>query len=451
MRNTPVTQCPGWAITVQRVIAMYLVLVAPGCGTDDVKGPIAPTSAQLGLEPVSQSATTSARATRNAQVAAWVARNHRAQGHRIVRTEILDDGSIVDWVDPATVPGSNAVRPPLPALGTSSSSLATPRELVGPPGTLPFIRPAFTSYVNGDISAVDVDDYVNKISTEASRNGGPPSGNPNVQNNRLYAPDLRGATNFGLAGFVNNFWSPITPPASPDFSFYEMAAFCFSGASVSDLVGIIEGVNPQIYGTSTVWGAESFVNGVSSWITGGHNSGIWHQVSTNSAPGQVITGPSTIGGPQGELLFAIILFNAASGATPGWWVEIKDQWVGYFDTVPLTALKASACNSEWYGEAFDSDNATTRWMTATMGSGRLPSGSAFSNNFGFAATLRQPLYYTLVNNAGGTFWSTLSNGSGPGSGIDPNCYNVTLSTDGGSAWNPTLFFGGPGGGSASCM
>ena len=109
-------------------------------------------------------------------MAAWVARGHLAQGHRIVRTDTLDDDYIVDWVDPTTVPGSNAVPPPPPALGNSVSALTTPRELSGPPGALPFIRPAFLSYVQGHITAVNVDDYVQRISQEASARGGPAFG-----------------------------------------------------------------------------------------------------------------------------------------------------------------------------------------------------------------------------------------------------------------------------------
>ena len=221
-----------------------------GCDSDSGNESLTasnPSQRQLGS--LTQQSVQSATAARRDQVAAWVARNHLAQGHRIVRTDTLDDDYIVDWVDPRTVPGSNAVPPPPPASRTSASALAVPRALSGPPGALPFIRPAFLSYVQGDVVAVDVDDYVQKISQEASAHGGPPSGNPNAQNNRLYAPDLRAGTNFGLTGFVNNFWNGITKPTSPDFSFYELAAYCLnSGGNVTDLVGIIEGVDPQIYG-----------------------------------------------------------------------------------------------------------------------------------------------------------------------------------------------------------
>jgi Neprosin len=424
-----------------------VILGLPGCGNDDGNGsPGAqnPSGEQVGA--LTTQLVQSAPAARSAQVAAWVAQNHRAQGHRIVRTDTLDDGSIVDWVDAKTVPGSNAVPPPPLPSGKSVFAQAMPRELSGPPGALPFIRPAFSSFVDGQISAVDVNDYVRKISEERSAHGGPSSGNPRASNNRLFAPDLRAATNFGLSGSVNNFWTGITSPQSPDFSFYELAAYCLSGNAAFDLVGIIEGVNPQIYGTSTVWGAEFFQSGFQSWVFGGSNFAIWHQFSTSLAPGTALTRPSTIGGAQTQLQEAVILFNAASGATPGWWVSIANQWVGYFDSTVLTTLNTSACNSEWYGEAFDPDQATTNWMTATMGSGLLPNGSVFNNNIFLVGFVRQPTYYTAVNSSGGTFWSTLSV---PG-GVDTNCYNVTLSTDGNSQYNPTIFFGGPGGTSASC-
>jgi len=423
-----------------------VVLGLQGCGSDNGSGALGAPAIdrqELGTESVQAQ---SARVARRAHVAAWVARNHREQRHRIVRTDTLDDGSIVDWVDATTVAGSNAVAPPpLPSRG-SVSAQAMPRELSGPPGALPFIRPAFLSYVEGHIPAVDVDDYVQKISKERSARGGPSSGNPNSSNNRLYAPELFAGTNYGLTGYVNNFWTGITNPTSPDFSFYELAAYCFSGSNVSDLVGLIEGVDPQVYGNSTVFGAEFFRSGSQSWVTGGGNVGIWHQYSTSVAPGIAISGPSTIGGASTELQMAVILFNAASGATPGWWVWVGNQWIGYFDSTSLTALNSSACDVQWYGEVYDPDQATTSWTTATMGSGRLPNGSAFWNNFGSVGYLRLPIYYSAVNNSGGTYPSGLNLAGG----VDPNCYNVTFSTDGNSSYNPTLFFGGPGGGSASC-
>jgi hypothetical protein len=446
MKNANATKLAGDVFSAGLgLAACLLILSLPGCSTEQSEQ--------------------AARVARSNQVTAWVAQGHRAQGHRIVRTDVMDDGSVVDWVDVATVPGANAAPPASLLSGKSVSTQAMPRELSGPPGALPFYRPAFLSYVDGSIPASSVDDYVAKISAERSAHGGPrlgnpkpannrlytpdvrpAAGNPNAANNRLYAPDVRSATNFGLMGFVNNFWTGISAPSSPDFSFYELAAYCFSGSNVSDLVGVIEGIDPQIYGNSTVFGAEFFKSGSQSWITGGGNVGIWHQFSRSVAPGAVIIGPSTIGGASTELQMAVILFNAASGATPGWWVWVGNQWIGYFDSTEFTALKTSACNSQWYGEAFDPDQATTDWMNATMGSGRLPNGSAFFNNFQSVGYLRQPTYYTAVNNSGATFWSTL----GLTDGTDPNCYNVTLSTDGNASYNPTIFFGGPGGTSASC-
>jgi hypothetical protein len=422
------------------------VLGMSACAGGNSEDPIQSQRSELSAVPDPQAAAV-AKNARAAEVTAWISAQHRSLGRRVVRTDTTDDGTIVDWVDAKTVPGSNAKSPaPLGGAQNAMAEQALPKKLSGPPGALPFIRPTFLSYVQGDIAANNLDDYLKKIAHDRALRGGP-GGNPNSQNNRLYAPDALSQTNFGLEGFTNNFWTNIVSPSSPDFSFYEFADYCRNaGGSVTDLVGIIEGIDPQVYGSATVFGAEYFQNGSQAWVTGGGNQGPWHQFSTSYAPGISISGPSTIGGASTEIQMAVILFNASSGATPGWWVWLGNQWVGFFDSNAFTFIKNSGCLGQWYGEVFDPDQATTHWTSATMGSGRLPNGSAFSNNFGSVGYLRQPIFYTAINNSGGTFMTSL-NLTG---GMDTHCYNVTLSTDGNSSYNPTLFFGGPGGGGTGC-
>jgi len=425
------------ASVVGKTLAMYLPVIVGLSACDGASSEIVSSQAEQLTVP---------KVDRNAEVAAWTARNHKAQGHRIVKTEVTPSGSIVDWVDRNTVDGSDAVPPPPLVSPSKSSGVASTglEKLSGPPGTLPFIRPALLPFVNGKMAAVDVDDYLRQISQERALHGGPPTGNPIAGGgNRLYSGDILNSTNFGLSGYVNNFFSGTDSPSSPDFSIYELASYCFSGSTVSDLVGVIEGKHPQVYGSNTVIGAEYFSGGSQSWITGGGNKGAWHQVSTTKSPGITVTGPSIVNGAQGEYQLAVILFNSPRR----WWLWMKDEWVGYFDTTQaFTTLDNSACTAQWYGEVYDPDHATTHWTSADSGSGILPNGSLFFNNFGSRGYLRQPIWYSVINNAGGTYMSTL-NKSG---GIDTSCYNVSLSTDGNSSWNPTLFFGGPGGNGTGC-
>jgi Neprosin len=387
---------------------------------------------------------------RTGEVNAYVMRNHHDQGHKIVRTDTLDDGTVVDWVDAKTVPGSDAVPPPplVSPGGDSGPPSGTAKELLsGPPGALPFIRPAFIPFVTGDVEAADVDDYLRRISAERAKHGGP-AGNPTAgAGNRLFASNRLLAANFGLSGNVNNFWNGTEAPTSPDFSFYELASYCLVGVTVNDLVGVILGKNPQIYGNNTVIGAEYFNGGTSAWITGGGDQGPWHQVSTTKAPGMAPQFGSDIDGTQAEWSLALVLFNSPRR----WWLWIGDEWVGYFDTTQaFSDLDNLACAAQWYSEVYDPDHASTDWTNADSGSGRLPNGSRFVDNFRSRGYLRLPVYYTAIDNAGGTSMSTLNSIPAP----DPNCYNVTLSTDGGMRnglqWNPTLFFGGPGGNGPGC-
>ncbi len=52
------------------------------------------------------------REQRIQKVADWVKAGHDRQGHKIVRTDRLDDGTVVDWVDRATVKGADVEPPP---------------------------------------------------------------------------------------------------------------------------------------------------------------------------------------------------------------------------------------------------------------------------------------------------------------------------------------------------
>ena len=102
---------------------------------------------------------------------------------------------------------------------------------------------------------------------------------------------------------------------------------------------------------------------------------------------------------------------------------------------------------QFYSEVLDPDHMSTDWSSADSGSGLLPNGSTFSNNFGSRGYIRNPAYAQAIDNSMAFFLTSLNSFPTP----DTSCYNISLSTDNsGWNWNPTLFFGGPGGNGAGC-
>src|SRR5690606_33176138 len=114
-----------------------------------------------------------------------------------------------------------------------------------------FVRPAFTTYVSGESPALDIDAYVRAL----------PHGNPNAPNRRLYAQFSQATTNYGAIGAINGHWAGDWP-SSPDFVINELSSWCVDGSgNVRDLVGIVTGRLPIVYGSGYRLGAEYAING----------------------------------------------------------------------------------------------------------------------------------------------------------------------------------------------
>jgi hypothetical protein len=388
---------------------------------------------------------------RQVELDKWIAKKHAEFGHVIVETKRLDDGTVVDWVARETVEGANVTPPPPPKRpppipGVVNRPLT---KLAGPPGALPFIRPAYPQYVSGEIEAHSVDDFVRIIQDERNKRGGPPSGNPTAgSNNRLYAGHNQGVTNYGSVSVVNGDFTNIESPTSPEFAIFEHASYCVDGSGqVTDLVGAVVGRNPQVYGSGYRLQAEWFSGGSSQWVTGASGNP-WHQWGVNYAPGYSINSPSTSGNTsfQSEQLVDIALHPSNPNA---WWIYFNDDWVGYFDTSEaFTVLDNSACRAAWYGEVYDPYHTSppADWTNADLGSGTLPTGSTFSANWGYRGYARSPGYFTSIGEGSSVVPSSVT----PSGGIDTSCYNHLLTSDGGAPFNPTMWFGGPGGNGTGC-
>jgi hypothetical protein len=389
-----------------------------------------------------------AQSLRRQEIAERIAQLHAQAGRLVVATEVLENGTIVDWVDRSTVEGASGDLPPpieQPELPPGVAR-AEVQKLAGPPGAIPYIRPAFEPYVKGQAVGRDLDDYIRRLPTGhpagrlESDPAGHPSEGPGGNANRLYVSNGNNVGNFGGHAFFNVIWNNTNNPTGVDFSIAELAVFC---GFVTDLVGPIVGRMPGVYTGGPVFGLERFVNGAAQWVTPASQNG-FVQVSSTIAPGTNIVGGSTINGTQGENEMGVAFFNAFSTNPSAWWVSFNGQWIGYF---PATMFTSVGCNVNFYGEAFDASSSTTTWMNADMTSGRRPMTSSAVSNFGQVGYIRQPMVVTAVNNATGVFVTPNS----PALGINHRyCYDGRWTTDGGGPWNPTLWYGGPGGNGAGC-
>lgn len=332
--------------------------------------------------------------SRQEQLREWVAANHRRKGHSIVLTETLSDGTTVDWVDRNTVPGGDEppppTRAPAPRTGLSSQP-ATLQRLSGPPGALPFLRPVYTSFINGTSAATTVDEYVEELRRE--RGGNPSAG----AGNRLYASRRVASTNYGGITNVNGDFTGVDSPTSPDFAIFEIASFCASGGLVTDLVGVTVGRNPNIYGAGYRFGAEYFDGGSANWISGGGSQGAYVQTNPNYAPGVSINAASVANGTQYDVVISVEYYT---NATPKWWFNVGGNYVGYVTTgSAFTSLDTSACIVDFYGEVFDPSHLSSTWTIADLGSGVLPTGTAFWSNYGTRGYANPIEWFTSADKA----------------------------------------------------
>lgn len=214
----------------------------------------------------------------------------------------------------------------------------------------------------------------------------------------------------------------------------ELSSWCVDGSgNVRDLVGIVTGRLPIVYGSGYRLGAEYAINGTWSWVVGGGNSGKYIQVSTSVAPGLQVSSAfaSTPGGTQYEEIVAVIYWDTP---TPGWWFYFNGTYFGYIPLSDFSVLGTTGCIVNHYGEAFDSDSLTTTWMDADMGSGVFPTGTTVAANFGTRAFIRGTRYYAAKN--AGLMTST----TGAAYASDTACYRALRTTDWGGGLESLVDF-----------
>lgn len=379
-------------------------------------------------------------AARKTEIEDWVLRNHARQGHVVVRTDTLPNGAVVDWVDRASVAGADVPAPPPPRQAPHRpGKVAASHDVHGPPGTLPFARPAFSAYLDGTSPARSLDEYIKQMSR----------GNPNALSHRLYASARHIGLNYGVEGSVNNHWPNVTTPAGGDFVIAELAT---QNSTYGNFVGVTLGYIPFAYGAGYSFGVEfwDYACGCANWVGGGGQLPGWHQWSAAKWPGMFIDGDvSQVGDWNNQYAEYIAIEYGETDSH--WWIFWNDEYVGYIDWVEA-GFNPDAMNvAHWYAEATDPDDQTTSWMWTDMGSGYTPWGDSYDYNYSWVAQIWNPTFFTapyyggpVAVNAGNV---TLNGGGG--AGYDPTCYQGSLLTDG--AGNPSLFFGGHGGGQFGCQ
>ena len=102
-----------------------------------------------------------------AEVCQYLTDRYQEEGWNILFTAQMPSGDIYDWLDSASVAGSQEEPPPPmseltlpPGFGLVQSELDLNPLLRGPPDTLPMVRPNFSLYISGSTGATSIEDFL---------------------------------------------------------------------------------------------------------------------------------------------------------------------------------------------------------------------------------------------------------------------------------------------------
>ncbi|CAN6453095.1 unnamed protein product [Victoria cruziana] len=137
--------------------------------------------------------------------------------------------------------------------------------------------------------------------------------------------------------------------------------------------------------------------------------------------------PSDYKGPQ-YYMEIVVLRDQKTG---NWWLNIQNEWIGYWPKTIFTSLASGATLLEWGGEIF---TPTTGVHTATeMGSGHFPS----EGGDGISASFNKLIYVDQTYKV----WTPATVTT---AASRPKCYNIGVAGNVGAKRGYTFFFGGPG-------
>lgn len=372
---------------------------------------------------------------RQREVEQYIADRYREQGWRVVETTQTYVGDIIDWLDPASVPGSQIPQPPKPSpeelrlppgvqLGLTELELYP--ELRGPEGTIPMHRPTFARYVLGEAEATSVEDFIRRYQVP-----GMPAGQ-----NRLYAGYSKKVQHKAASSYVTAFGGTIE---AGTLTLLEMAVVDRgpTPSTTHEQVGIAIGRDRANMSDSLVRLRVEFMtmgDDVAGDYKGGWDGMFWGFVPAAGRPyppNTVLTGVSTIGGIQYEHQLHIELVAG------NWWVAHNGNWLGYYPGWLFNLINNTAAEALWYGEVYDPT--PTNWTWTDMGSGMFASAGYMN-----ASYFRNPIYSDIWGN-----WQWADGASGVGPRADA-CYTRSIMFSGAPPSDRYFRLGGPGGEAPGC-
>lgn len=376
---------------------------------------------------------------RKEEVDQYLAQQYFSQGWQIVETYQTYLGDIIDWLDPASVEGSQEEPPPAPSpeelTPAEGTALAWTEVDLFPElrveGAIPVVRQSFAFYISGLTGASSLEDFLANYVVLGTPTGG----------DRLYAGKGSLTPNLGAMAWINAFAGFIEPKT---MSLLEMNVNCKNNGVLWEQVGIAasrdwtkNAVLSKSFGDWLLRLQVEFLTQGTGPGALGDNKGGWVgqykgfvPVPGPYAPGNIILGTSIVGGPQVEALYQIQLWKG------NWWVGWKGTWLGYFPGHLFTLMSSQACEASWYGEVYDHDPdaSPTTWTWTGMGSEEFAAAG-----FGFASYFRNPGY---VDTSGSFSWAiNVWNFKQ----INPECYSTSELFFGTSPWNLSFYLGGEGG------
>ncbi len=359
-------------------------------------------------------------------------RDQLYRGYDIAETTQTYSGDLIDWVAPASVPGSE-IEPPPPV---PADQLATPPgvelqpteldehpELRGPDGTIPMVRPDFSRYVRGDSSAASLDDF-----RAQQLAGGQP-----WNRYRLYTGYAQLAYNTGVSSYVDQ---AIGAVEDGTFSLIETGTGCpgWNPPTTQELVGAVVMRDLAGLSSSTLRMRVEFLtagDNIDDYIGGwdGQVSGFVPAAGRPYGP-NIALAASVPGGAQYESAFRIENYYG------NWWVAHNGNWLGYYPGYLFDLMHYQGCNALWYGEVFDPT--PTDWTWTDMGSG-------YWSSYGFkwAAHVRNPVYLYGAS----AYYPPAPSAMTPKVNA---CYSNTAIQIGAAPWNRYFYLGGPGGNAIGC-
>jgi hypothetical protein len=411
---------------------MGLVMtVFTGCTSLDEDSALLPPPSRV-CPSLIQASYTPEQQVKKDEVDLFLAGRYEEEGWVILETTQTCSGDIWDWLDSASVPGSEVEPPPLPDIelppGTELqlTELDLNPELQGPPNSVPMLRPSFGPYVFGDVEASSVEDFIDNEVTSVP-------GVPQAQDRR-YAGINKVVQSLGVQAYINAYNGKVEETI---MSVMEIAVVCQGPdpATTLELVGAAvsrdrRNFDTKLQPTKTRFQVEFITPGRKSGWHGTPAKGFTTLRDTPYGPGAVLE-TSEIGGGIKESLLEI------QNIAGTWWVLHNKRWIGYYPSEFFNMMTSEACIVHVYGEVFDETLAS--WTSSDMGSGLFA-----EEGFGKAAYFRRPRYRDLA----GTFqWPDGAMAATPN---DPKCY-----TSSGLVVDPGLLFdgvfaSGPGGDSPDC-